>query len=175
MRLFIAIDFEELKDYFIKLQDQLPKEDVKLTLTKTFHLTLKFLGEVPEDNIEEINEKLKKIKFEKVEINLDDIGVFPNENYISVVWVGLNPKEKIVESQKKIDSALEDLFGRDKRFHPHVTLARVRFVKDKANFINSLKKIKIEKDKKIEFKNFKLIKSTLTTKGPVYGDLKVFG
>lgn len=175
MRVFIAIDLDELKDYFIELQEQLPKEKAKLTLTKTYHLTLKFLGEVPEENIEKIKKILKKIKFDKFEINLDNVGVFPNENYIRVIWVGLNPKEKIIELQKNIENALKEFnFKKDFGFHPHITLARVKFVKNKVSFINSLKKIKIGKDKKIEFKNFKLIKSTLTPKGPVYEDLEIF-
>jgi len=175
MRLFIALDFEELKDYFTELQEQLPKEDVKLTLTKTFHLTMKFLGEVPENNIEKINEKLKKIKFKKLELNLDNIGVFPNEKFIRVVWVGIDPKEHVIELQKNIENSLEEFnFKKDFEFHPHITLARVKFVKDKAYFINFLKNIRVNKNKKIEIKNFKLIKSNLTPEGPVYENLEVF-
>lgn len=174
MRLFIALDFEELKDYFIGLQEQLPK-DAKLTKTQAFHLTLKFLGEVSEDNLRNITEQLKKIKFKKLELNPDNIGVFPNEKVIRVVWVGINPKEKVIGLQKNIESILEKFnFKKDFEFHPHITLARVKFVKDKADFINFLKCIKIDKNKKIEIKNFKLIKSTLTPEGPVYEDLEVF-
>jgi 2'-5' RNA ligase len=174
MRLFIAVDLEELKDYLIRVQEQLPKENSKLTLQKRFHLTLKFLGEVSETNIEKIDEKLKKIRIEPFSINLDDIGVFPNKDYIRVIWIDLNPKEKIIELQQKIDSALGGLFEKDTRFHPHITLARARFIKDKIKFINSLKKIKIDKNKGIMVKQFRLVKSTLTPKGPIYEDLKIF-
>ena len=175
MRLFIAIDFNELNYQFIELQKNLPKEDVKLTLTKRYHLTLKFLGEVSETDTEKIIECLKKIKLEEFEINLDEIGVFPNENYVRVVWVGVNPKEKIIELQKSIEEALSDFgFKKDFKFHPHITLARVKFIKDKPNFIDALKKLKIDKDKKIMAKEFKLIKSTLSPEGPIYEDLEVF-
>jgi len=174
MRLFIAVDFDELKDYFIELREQLPK-DVKLTLQKAFHLTLKFLGEVQEDNAGNIAEQLKKIKFDKIEISLDDIGVFPNEKFIRVVWVGINPKGPVVQLQKNIENSLEEFnFKKDFEFHPHITLARVKFVENKTDFINSLKNIKIDKNKKIKVRNFKLIKSTLTPEGPVYEDLEVF-
>jgi len=174
MRLFVALDFDELKDYFIGLQKQLPK-DAKLTLTKTYHLTLKFLGEIPENSIEKIKEQLKKVEFENFEINLDNIGVFPNENYIRVVWGGISPKEQVIELQKNIEDSLKEFnFKKDFQFHPHITLARVKFVKDKTNFVDSLKKIKIDKNKKIMVKNFKLIKSALTPEGPVYEDLEIF-
>ena len=96
MRLFIAADFNELKGYFIELQKLLPK-NAKLSLTRTFHITLKFLGEVQPDKVEEIISKLKAIKFQQFTVFLDSIGIFPTEDYIRVVWVGIKPEDKILE------------------------------------------------------------------------------
>ena len=172
MRLFIAIDFNELRDYFIGLQKLLPK-NARLSLTKTFHLTLKFLGEVQPDNADRIIDILKKIKFESFFVHLDSVGIFPTENYIRVVWVGLKPEEKILELQKKIDESLNKLFKKEKDFKAHITLARVKYPEDKKQFLEQLKKIEIE-NKKIEIKDFRLVKSTLTPSGPVYEDLAVF-
>ena len=174
MRLFIALDFNEFKDYFINIQDQIDKELAKVNFTSTFHLTLKFLGEVAEDKLPIIKKSLKKIKFEPFSIYLDKIGFFPNENYIRVVWIGLKPVDKINELQQKIDDSLISIFPKDKRFHPHITLCRIKFIKDKSKFIENLKNIEIE-EKKTDIDKFKLIKSTLTPKGPVYEDLGVFG
>ena len=172
MRLFIAIDFNELRDYFVELQKLLPK-NAKLSLTKTFHLTLKFLGEVQPDNADRIVDTLKNIRFESFSVHLDSIGIFPTENYIRVVWVGLKPEEKILELQKNIDESLKELFKKEKDFKAHITLARVKYPENKKQFLEQLKKIKIER-KKIEIKDFRLVKSTLTPKGPVYEDLGVF-
>ena len=172
MRLFIAIDFNKLKDYFVELQKHLPK-NAKLSLTKSFHITLKFLGEVQPDKVEEIINKLKTIKLESFTVFLDSIGVFPSESYIRVVWVGLKPEDKVLELQKQIDEALSKLFKQEKDFKSHITLARVKYLEDKKQFIEQLKKIKVE-NKKIEIKDFRLIKSTLTPKGPIYEDLMVF-
>ena len=173
MRLFIAIDFNELKDYFIELQKLLPK-NAKLSLTKTFHLTLKFLGEVQPNNADKIVDILKKIKFESFSVHLDSIGIFPTENYIRVVWVGLKPKEKILELQKNIDDSSKGLFKKEKDFKVHITLARVKYPEDKKAFVDQLKKIKVE-NRKLEIKAFRLIKSILNPKGPMYEDLAVFG
>lgn len=173
MRLFIAIDFSELRDYFVELQKQLPK-NAKLSLTKTFHLTLKFLGEVQPDNIQTVINDLKNVEFEAFAVFLDSIGVFPTKNYIRVVWVGLNPEEKILELQKNIDDSLIKLFRKEKDFKAHITIARVKYPEDKKQFLQQIKKIKVE-NKRIEIKDFRLVKSTLTPKGPFYEDLGIFG
>ena len=76
MRLFIGTNFNELNIYFAELQNQLPK-NARLSLTKLFHLTLKFLGEVQPSKVEEIVNILKNIKFEKLDVFLDSVGIFP--------------------------------------------------------------------------------------------------
>lgn len=172
MRLFIAIDFNELKDYFVNLQDLLPR-NAKLSLTKTFHITLKFLGEVQPDKADKTINILKNIKSEPFSAFTDSIGIFPTENYIRVVWVGLKPEDRILELQNRIDESLKSLFKKEKDFKAHITLARVKYPEDKKSFLQQLKNIKVE-NKKILIKDFRLIKSTLTPKGPVYEDLEVF-
>ena len=173
MRLFVAIDFNELNNYFIELQKQLP-QSAKLSLVKSFHLTLKFLGDVQPNKVSEITDILKEIKFESFNVNLDSIGIFPTENYIRVVWIGLNPEEKIIELQKQVDDSLKNLFKREKDFKAHITLARVRYPTDKKSFVDGIKKIKVD-NKIIEIKDFRLVNSSLTPQGPVYEDLEVFG
>ena len=172
MRLFIAIDFNELKYYFAELQKLLPK-NAKLSFTKTFHLTLKFLGEVQPNNAEKAADILKKIKFKHFSVHLDSIGIFPTENYIRDVWVGLKPEDKVLELQKNIDESLKELFKKEREFKAHITLARVKYPEDKKQFLEQLKKIKIE-NKKIEIKDFRLIKSALSPKGAIYEDLGIF-
>lgn len=172
MRLFISIDFNGLKNYFAELQNQLPK-NARLSLVKSFHLTLKFLGEVQPNKLDEITDLLKTIKFESFGVFLDSIGIFPTENYIRVVWFGLSPEDKILELQHKIDESLKKLFKKEKDFKAHITLARVKYPEDKKSFVDDIKKIKVE-NKKLEIKNFRLVKSTLTPQGPVYEDLKIF-
>ena len=174
MRLFIAIEFEGISGYFKQLQEKIPK--VKATFPKQFHLTLKFLGEVEEGNVAKIKDNLKKVDFSGFSMKLGGIGVFPNEKFIRVVWVGLENGKNIEELQQKIEDSLAGMFKKDSRFHPHITLARVKFIEDykKEEFVNAVKSIEVE-PKEAEVKSFKLVKSTLTKGGPVYEDLEVFG
>src|SRR3989344_1824156 len=143
MRLFIGIFLSgEILDYLYEVQNKLKKSlPAKITWVhkKILHLSLKFLGEVNENKIDEIKEKLNKIKFKSFKIKLDKIGVFPNENYIRVVWVGLNPKEEVIELQQKIDSELLTLFSKDQRFSAHMTFGRVKFIKDKEEYNKNFK------------------------------------
>ncbi len=167
MRVFIAIEipFEEA---FNKYQNKI-KDIGGFNFPKVFHLTLKFLGEVDEKKINEIKNKLKDIKFKSFKVRLGKLGVFPHEKHINVIWISLIPKDKILELQEKI----EKICGKDKReFEIHITLVRVKFVKNKEKLLESLK-TKIEGEFKID--TFKLIKSELTPKGAVYTVLEEYG
>lgn len=173
MRLFIAFGVsEEVRNHLLDLQKNLPL-DAKLNLVKEFHETLKFLGDVDDDNVDMIKALLSNISFNQFTAKTSGIGVFPDEKLIRVVWVGLEPKDKITGLQQEIEKALLDVFPKDTRFHPHLTLARIKFVKDKKDFMEKLKKLPV---KEIEFpvSSFKLIKSTLTPEGPVYEDVAEF-
>lgn len=129
MRLFIALDFNGLEDYFIELQNKIPDSEAIRKVT-TFHLTLKFLGEVEDNKLDLIKEKLAKVNFQQFSLTLDKIGVFPNENHIKVIWAGITPKEQITLLQKNIEDSLKEFnFKKDYNFHPHITLTRVKFVK----------------------------------------------
>lgn len=172
MRLFIAIDLDN-KEYFKEIQDQTPK--AVMTHPKTFHLTLKFLGET-DKQIEVVN-ILKNIKFKKFKIHTTNIGFFPSENYINVIWLGLEANKELIKLQTSIEKSLESFdFKKDfSDFKPHITLARVKFIKPekKKEFVQSVKKIMIP-EKEFEVNEFKLIKSELTKEGPVYGDVENF-
>lgn len=175
MRLFIAIEIpEEVKEFIGEVQEKISdKGKIRLVNKEQIHLTLKFLGEVQPDKAEKVTEELKKIKFKPFSVYLDSIGVFPSESYIRVVWIGLKPENDILELQSNIDEGLKSLFKKEKDFKAHVTLARVKFIEDKKEFLDKLRKIKIDK-KKIEVNDFKLIKSTLGPKGPTYDTIALF-
>ena len=166
-RCFIAIDLpENIKKEIIQIQKSLPEFKGKLTEEENLHLTLKFLGEISDETANEVKERLKKIKFKKFKSNLKGLGVF-SEQFIRIVWMKL---ENCDELQKEIDNSLRDLFKKEERFMSHLTIARVKAVKDKKLFIETLEKIKV---KPVEFSvdSFKLKKSVLTEKGPIYEDL----
>ncbi|MBD3355104.1 RNA 2',3'-cyclic phosphodiesterase [Candidatus Woesearchaeota archaeon] len=172
MRLFIALDLKELEDYFKKIQKQIPAEPIaQIKPVSSFHLTLKFLGEI--NNPDEIKKSLEKIKMQGLKLKLSPkLGVFPSESYIKVVWVGLEENEDLIQLQKDIQKAVPHIRD-DFKFLPHLTLARVKFIRNKEAFVKKIRSIKVD-PKTVEIKKFKLIKSELTRKGAKYTDLTSF-
>lgn len=170
MRTFIAIDVpEEISKYLKQLQKEINE---RASLPKTFHLTLKFLGEVRHIEAEKIKEELSKIKFKPFKLKLNKIGFFPDERNIRVVWVGFKDNRDLIDLQNQVNKATQD-YKEDHPFSPHLTLARIKFVRDRKAFLESLKKIQV-KDLEFTVNKFKLIKSELTPEYPIYTTLAEF-
>ncbi|MGC8928996.1 MAG: RNA 2',3'-cyclic phosphodiesterase [Candidatus Woesearchaeota archaeon] len=172
MRTFIAVDAEkEVIEELKRIQSMLNNGIFKKT--QDYHITLKFLGEKNDSEIKKIIKKLSEIKFKNFELTLDKIGFFPNESFIRVIWVGTKEQE-IYELQKAIDYKLLELnIPAEKEFKSHITIARVKEISDKKAFLENIGKHKI-KNLSFSVNEFKLKKSVLTPKGPIYSDLAVF-
>jgi len=167
MRTFISIEFpEEIKEEIVKIQNQLPKFNGKKTEFENLHLTLKFLGEVDKEKIELIRKKLREIKFREFNAEINSIGVFSDR----IVWLKIDNCDEL---QREVDNKLEYFFEKEKRFMGHLTIARVKHVKNKKEFIDKISRIIIPK-MKFEIKNLNLKKSTLTEKGPIYEDIELY-
>ncbi|MBS3125867.1 RNA 2',3'-cyclic phosphodiesterase [Candidatus Woesearchaeota archaeon] len=174
MRLFISIPLpEELLTHLKELQILINDESARLRFVNDFHLTLKFLGEVGNDKLAPLKEKLSLVSFTPFDLQLDAVGVFPDTDHLRVIWAGVTPHQPVVELQQQIDAALSGLFPKDDRFHPHITLARVAFVKDKVRYNDVLKNVTVNK-LSFPVNRFDLMESTLTPGGPVYGTLFSF-
>ncbi|MFH1711460.1 MAG: RNA 2',3'-cyclic phosphodiesterase [Nanoarchaeota archaeon] len=175
MRCFIALDFtRDFRDEIERVQQELEKKkgwQGKLTERENLHLTLKFLGEIEDEKVEEVQKKLREIKMPDFSCYLGNLGVF-TPSLIKIVWVHIIGKE-VLELQKKIDEKLKDLFEPEKRFMSHLTIARVKFVKDKKILLGELGKIKTQ-NLKFPVREFYLMKSELTEKGPIYEELEKF-
>ena len=174
-RCFIAIEFsDDVIKEIARIQELLAKTKFtgKVTELENLHLTLKFLGEIDDKKIEEVKKKLKEIKLSSMKLKLGKIGTFSIHGNPNIIWVKVEGKE-IYELQKKIDDSLGDLFKPEERFMSHLTIARIKYVKDKKGFLEHIDSIHV---KPIEFdvSSFKLKKSELKPIGPVYMDLESY-
>ncbi|MEK6875751.1 MAG: RNA 2',3'-cyclic phosphodiesterase [Nanoarchaeota archaeon] len=182
MRCFIAIElpehvkarifheFEIIKNSGVVIGNFVEKNNL--------HLTLKFLGDVNEEQILQIKEKLSVIgsKFSAFEAETGEFGFFPSEEYIRVLWSEVRDKNNEIRNlNENIESSLNEIgfASENKEFTSHITTARIKLIKNKSIFFEKIKKIKKIKEK-FKIKEFVLIKSELTRQGPVYKILEKF-
>jgi len=177
MRLFIAVEIPgDIRKKLASLQAKIGDiGKVKWVEEENIHITMKFLGDVDDGKVGEINDSLETVKHDTFKCEVKGFGTFPNEDYIKVMWAGIEPESQFKILSDKIEKTLEPIgFKKESRFHPHATIGRVRLVKDKEKLKASIVELKTEIFGEFELNQFKLRKSTLTPKGPVHEDVSVF-
>ena len=175
MRLFIAIDLpDDVKENLAALQKEVDTKQAALKLARSFHLTIKFLGEVEKGSAQKVIDCLTPLKFGTFSLFADSIGVFPDYDHIRIIWTGFKESRELIELHGKVEDSLTGLgFGRDKDFKAHVTLARVAQVNDKKKFSENIRSLKaLKRDFSVD--RFTLYQSTLTREGPIYRPIKEF-
>lgn len=168
MRVFISLELpDEVKKNIDKSIAELKKTEAKVKWVKAenLHITLKFLGELKQENFEGITKAAEKAAgFGSFKIKFQNLGSFPG-----IVWVGTDEEggDSLCKLAKVLDQALEKIgFEKEKReFKAHITVGRIKKGKmpkvDKGqNFGEAL------------VDRICIMKSTLTPKGPVYEKLK---
>jgi len=180
MRLFIGIDLgKEVKDKVTALINEFRGEkfDVNWISPENLHITLKFLGDVNEGKVKEIEnqiqEALKDVK--PFLVSFQNTGFFASHNFIRVVWFGVKEGEEQLKGLIKIlDQKLN--YIRKNQFSPevHITIGRVKSARNKETLIEKIEEMKNVKFGELRVKEIKLKKSILSGKGPVYSDLRGF-
>jgi RNA 2',3'-cyclic 3'-phosphodiesterase len=173
---FIAVDidvFPKLLEFEKEIKET--GANVKLVEPENVHITLKFLGDTNESQIDEIDKIIKDAvkEIDPFNIQLKGTGVFPNQNYIKIIWVGIKQGEPIGVIASKIDEQLSKMgFKKEKRgFSPHLTIARVKSAKGKDEILHVIEKYGDVQFVDIRVDSIKLKKSDLTPKGPIYTTL----
>ncbi len=182
MRCFIAIDIDqETKDGLGQLQQKLlnrvniRKSDVKWVSPESIHLTLKFLGEVRDEEIARICDVVKNVvgRFKSFELSFEQVGSFGGKR-ARVLWVGTTDgKEMLSQLQAELDSGLDCIgFSAETReFAGHLTLCRIRNPKAGLKLAEVSKNYKDFKLSSILVDSVVVYQSQLEPDGPVYTQL----
>jgi len=175
IRCFIAIELsQEIRNVLSEIQSELKETvgDVKWVRPENIHLTLKFLGHINQGVVEEVKSALSEIaaKTRPFRIKLSSPGAFPAPERPRVIWVGIDKgdKESIV-----LAGAIEDrashlgIEKEEREFHPHLTLGRIDFLKDKNTLKDAFSSLEIP-PVEMTASAITLFQSTLTREGAIY-------
>lgn len=127
MRLFIALDLPwTLKERLAALAGGVP--GARWVPPENFHLTLRFIGETPAFQAEEIDLAMSALRARGFSLSLAGVGVFAKAGRPTSLWVGVEKNPPLDHLRSKIETALQriGLEPDRRRFEPHVTLARLK-------------------------------------------------
>jgi 2'-5' RNA ligase len=179
MRLFIAIEIpEDVKKELASAQGRLRVAGVDASWTRTegMHLTLKFLGEVPETKISEIVSGLQTAAdgIGPLRLSVSGVGTFPNPKNARVVWTGLaGDIEQLMRLQGAVENAmvLLGMAREERKFTPHLTLGRINYIRSRDTWIKTLEEVKDITLPGFEVTSVSLMKSELKPAGAVYTEM----
>lgn len=131
-RIFFAVPIsEKVRNLLADIQSELrdlpgkirgvPPEDV--------HLTIKFIGEVEEDVVENLQNQVDALSLpESFSVTVNRTGVFPHPRRPRVLWVGTEDSASLEKIANQLDEAFEKygIEPETREFHPHLTLGRVK-------------------------------------------------
>jgi RNA 2',3'-cyclic 3'-phosphodiesterase len=129
MRLFVALDIddgirERIARFLEGVQEFAP--DARWVRAESLHVTLKFIGEKPEEEVERIKAALSSIEAENVEMQIRGYGFFPTLRAPRVFWIGIKSDRRLPTLATKVQDTLAvlDIAREDRAFNAHLTLAR---------------------------------------------------
>jgi RNA 2',3'-cyclic 3'-phosphodiesterase len=130
VRVFVALDVPQvvraaLTELSARLKGICP--GARWVRLEGVHITLKFIGEVSPEKLEQIRQALGDLpNFAPIQIRFTGLGFFPSARRPRVFWAGVQAEPQLVALAAAIEMKLEPLgVPREKRaFQPHLTLAR---------------------------------------------------
>ncbi|MDY6789225.1 MAG: RNA 2',3'-cyclic phosphodiesterase [Candidatus Nanohaloarchaea archaeon] len=129
-RCFISIDIEGegLRSSLESFQQKISGIGLSNpTSPSNFHITLNFIGEIGENKLAEVRKNLNSLSMPSFEFSVEGIGVFPDRDFIKVVWAGVGQgRERMENLAEAVRSKLDPELVQDREFHPHITLSRVK-------------------------------------------------
>jgi 2'-5' RNA ligase len=178
MRLFIAIDLPtDIRDALAAVQRNLKPitNTARWVAPESIHLTLKFIGEMREEKIRDIDAALAGLRWNPFTMAVHGAGFFPGTRSPRVFWVGL--QSPIISAlAEEIDTRMERCgLEREKRaFRPHLTLARARDMRMDSSLVAAAAQYENYDFGSFTVDRLYLFQSTLRPAGAVYNKLKEY-
>jgi RNA 2',3'-cyclic 3'-phosphodiesterase len=181
VRAFLSFDIEDpaIKKQLADMQMLAVQTgaDLKPVETENIHMTIRFLGDITLNMADKIFLEMQQIKFKQFLVQLEGLGIFPSLNFPRVLWAGIaQGAEQLSNVFQQLEPKLRGLGlpPEHNAFSPHLTIARVRSPRNKAQLADLVTKNAKYDFGTVEAKCLRLKRSELTPKGPIYSTLKEF-
>jgi RNA 2',3'-cyclic 3'-phosphodiesterase len=179
MRVFIAVDInQQIKEAIGRLQEQLRKKtgigkgQASWVRPDAMHLTLKFLGEIDDEQLTQVCKTVEEIAkgHKSFELNVESVGFFGGRA-AKVLWVGSGAgSEKLCALAKEIDERLAQAgFAKeDREFAAHLTLCRIKDIAAGKSLAEAAGRFGDFKAGTVLIEKVLVYQSQLTPTGPIY-------
>jgi 2'-5' RNA ligase len=172
-RTFIALELSDnLKGGILALAEELSARGVRASWARrsTLHLTLKFLGDVEETELAEVVGAVARASSRVSSFGFEtrSLGAFPSPQRARVLWVGVEPEGELFALHKAVEDELAELgFPRERRrFHPHVTVGRIR--EPRAESIQEILDELVAPEERVEVLEVRVMRSMLRPGGAIH-------
>ena len=180
MRLFVALDLSNavragIANFCETLRADFPS--ARWVRSEGIHVTLKFIGEVSDGRVEQIEDALGTVVCNAaVEMRFRGTGFFPNEWRPRVFWIGIEATPNLAEIAAQFETMLEPLgIARESReFKPHLTLARIEETRGIEKLHDAIRRIGPVDFGTVRTNEMYLYRSELGRGGAKYTRLKTF-
>jgi 2'-5' RNA ligase len=179
-RTFIAVRVEvgkELKDAISLLRSELRNEFIKWVDTSNMHVTLAFLGNTDGPLIESVGSMLKNnfSGFGFLDFGISRFGLFRSITDPKVIWAGIENPGRLAEAHEKIKNGLEllDIKIEERQFNPHLTIGRIKDLRDKNNLQMLIQKFAETRFQNVIISEIVYYESILLPTGPLYKPLEI--
>lgn len=180
LRTFIAVKINpenELLDQLAALKEDLGDEAIKWVEENNLHLTLRFFGDTTADQVAKIKSILDDVaqNHGSFKIELKGLGFFKRNRQPQVLFAKIVDVEKL----RLLAGEIEDRIGEaglekeTRKFKAHLTLARIKFLRNTAGFYDSISRSENLKIQSSIIDEVIFYQSILRPQGPVYKPLKI--
>jgi len=179
MRLFLAINLTPQVRREVTAATALLREcapDASWIDEPLLHLTLKFLGEQPDDRVDDIQAAAASVagRHRELLMALGGVGAFPNFRRARIVWMGVaqEPRLELLHHDIEVEYEKLGIEVEGRPFRPHLTLARVKHPLPEERAKNPSRRAR-QTDYRSDFvvRTIDLMRSDSTATGPAYTTL----
>jgi RNA 2',3'-cyclic 3'-phosphodiesterase len=185
VRLFVALEIpaavrDNLATFITDmsdLSDRVEQKGVRWVRPENLHVTLKFIGERPDAELDGIRSALSTVHGDApLEVRLRGLGFFPEERRPTVLWTGLDAAPNLPSLAGTIDDALatQGIKRENRAFLPHLTLARFAHPGVQKQLLAAIKQNSEHEFGSFRAREFHLIESKLKPSGAEYTSLASF-